>query len=226
MTAALPAFQEKRDRMVIDQLLDRGISDPAVLRAMAAVPRHLFVPSKERSHAYEDRPLSIGFDQTISQPYIVALMCEALKIAPGMKVLEVGTGSGYQAAILDRLGVRVFSIERIPALAEGARDRLKRLKTASVRIREGDGAAGWPEEAPFDRIVVAAAAKRRPAPLWKQLADGGRMVLPVAVERSGAPENPAVPAAQNLMLIERQGKEEKSWELCKCLFVPLVTADD
>ena len=153
--------------------------DPAVLRAMREVPRHLFVPEEARPFAYENRPLPIGHEQTISQPYIVALMTDLLKPRPGDNVLEVGTGSGYQAAILSRLGARVHSIEIVEPLATRAKARLAELGYADVEVRGGDGYAGWPERAPFDRIIVTAGADRIPGPLLDQLRPGGRMVIPL-----------------------------------------------
>lgn len=154
-----------------------GIDRP-VLDAMRQVPRHLFVPEQVRAHAYENRPLPIGHEATISQPYIVALMTDLLEVRPGDKVLEVGTGSGYQAAILSRLTDQVFSIEIVSALAERAARQLAELGYA-VTVRAGDGYAGWPEHAPFDRIIVTAGADHIPQPLVDQLRPGGRMVIPV-----------------------------------------------
>jgi len=202
-------LKDKRERMVIDQLLDRGIKNPKLLEAMANLPRHRFVLPDQRGQAYMDMPLSIGHEQTISQPYMVALMVEALQLEPDMKVLEVGTGSGYQTAVLSFLGAKVFSIERIAALAEDAQLLLKRFKLKNIQIRIGDGTAGWPEEAPFDRIIVSAAAEQVPQQLKDQLSDGGRLVMPVG---------------QNLTVFERQGEDWKKIELCKCSFVPLVSS--
>jgi protein-L-isoaspartate(D-aspartate) O-methyltransferase len=153
--------------------------DPAVLRAMREVPRHLFVPEAARRFAYENRPLPIGHEQTISQPYIVALMTDLLKVRPGDTVLEVGTGSGYQAAILARLVRRVHTVEIVEPLAAQAKARLARLGYANVEVRSGDGYAGWPEWAPFDRIIVTAGADHVPQPLLDQLRPGGRMVIPL-----------------------------------------------
>ena len=166
--------------MVRETIECRGISEEAVLRAMRVVPRHEFVLEGERDYAYGDYPLPIGHGQTISQPYIVALMTELLELKDGDKVLEVGTGSGYQAAILAELpGVDVYTIEIIPELAEGAQQRLEELGYRAVHCRQGDGYHGWPEQAPFDAILVAAAPLRPPQPLLDQLADGGRLVVPV-----------------------------------------------
>ena len=171
---------QQRARMVETQIAARGVRDPRVLAAMREVPRHLFVDESQRAHAYEDQPLPIGgSSQTVSQPYIVALMTEKLDLQPGEKVLEIGTGSGYQSAVLSRLAGRVFSIEIVPELARSAAERLTRLGYTNVTVRAGDGYRGWPEEAPFDGIVVTAAPERIPEPLLAQLAPGGRMVIPV-----------------------------------------------
>jgi protein-L-isoaspartate(D-aspartate) O-methyltransferase len=217
-------LQEKRDRMVIDQLLDRGIKEPKILEVMANVRRHLFVPKTQQLKAYTDAPLPIGHQQTISQPYMVALMCEALQVNPGMKVLEVGTGSGYQTAILSALGAQVYSVERIPELADWARKRLNRMGFDEVQTRTGNGARGWPEAAPFDRILVSAAAPELPKALWNQLVDRGRIVIPLGVERRSTSRQPAgFPSSQNLTVVTRDGDEAKPLQLVKCLFVPLVS---
>jgi protein-L-isoaspartate(D-aspartate) O-methyltransferase len=167
-----------RMRMV-EIIAHRGVGDERVLTAMRALPRHELVPEVRRGEAYDDRPLAIGFGQTISQPYMVAVMTEAARVGDGDKVLEIGTGSGYQAAILAAVGARVFSIDNIPALAARARADLERLGVTRVTIRSGDGFVGWPEEAPFDAIVVTAAPEQVPTPLLAQLKDGGRLVIPV-----------------------------------------------
>jgi len=173
------AFARQRERMVIETIERRGITDEDVLRAMRAVPRHLFVPEEERDYAYGDFPLPIGYGQTISQPYIVALMTELLEVKEGDKVLEIGTGSGYQAAILAEIpGGEVYTIEIIPALAEISRQRLESLGTG-VHCRQEDGYYGWPENSPFDAIIVTAAPDHVPQPLVDQLAEGGRMVIPI-----------------------------------------------
>jgi protein-L-isoaspartate(D-aspartate) O-methyltransferase len=177
--APVPDFADARRRMVERQIEARGVRNPRVLQAMGRVPRHELVPAALRDRAYEDAPLPIGHGQTISQPYVVAAMTAALEIGPGARVLEVGTGSGYQAAVLAELGAEVYSIEIVPALAERARKDLARLGYDSVRVRTGDGYRGWPEAAPFDAIVVTAAPDHVPQPLIDQLADGGRLVLPV-----------------------------------------------
>jgi len=168
-----------RQRMVEKQIRARGITDERVLRAMLAVPRHLFVPQSERRQAYEDYPLSLGYGQTISQPYIVAYMTEALHLDGDEKVLEIGTGSGYQAAVLAECAKSVFTIEIIEPLCESAKQRLAELGYSNCSVRCGDGYAGWPEEAPFDAIIVTAAPKKTPRTLIDQLAPGGRMILPV-----------------------------------------------
>src|SRR5687768_9739433 len=168
-----------RARMVRDQIRARGIHDPAVLAAMGRVPRHRFVPASEQRRAYADRPLPIGFDQTISQPFIVAYMSEAAEIAPHDRVLEIGTGSGYGAAVLAELAREVYTIEIIPELAERARTVLRELGHANVHVRTGDGYAGWSEQAPFDAIVVTAAPDHVPPALVAQLAVNGRMIIPV-----------------------------------------------
>ena len=173
-------FARQRERMVIETIERRGVTDDDVLSAMRAVPRHLFVSESERDHAYGDYPLPIGYGQTISQPYIVALMTELLELKRGDKVLEIGTGSGYQAAVLAQIpGIEVYTIEIIPELAESARRRLESLGYTQVDCKQADGYYGWPEHAPFDAIIVTAAPDHVPQPLADQLADEGRMVIPV-----------------------------------------------
>jgi protein-L-isoaspartate(D-aspartate) O-methyltransferase len=169
----------RRARMVETQIRARGVRDPRVLAAMEKVPRHLFVDSSQREQAYEDHPLPIAGSQTISQPYIVALMTELLDLSPKARVLEIGTGSGYQSAVLAELASEVYSIEILPDLARTASEKLKSLGYTNVVVLEGDGYRGWPEHAPFDGIVVTAAPERIPQPLVDQLATGGRMVIPV-----------------------------------------------
>ncbi len=174
------ARTQERLEMVSKQVEARGVRDPAVLDAMRAVPRHRFVPPSLRASAYQDRPLPIGSGQTISQPYIVALMTELAGVKPGDKVLEVGTGSGYQAAVLAQMGVKLFSIEIIAGLAKRAEATLTELGyTKNVEVRHGDGYAGWPEQAPFDAILVTAAPPKVPKPLKEQLKVGGRLIIPV-----------------------------------------------
>ena len=177
-----PRFEERveeRERMVLEQIAARGVDDAAVLDAMRQVPRHLFVPEREARSAYADRPLPIGHGQTISQPYIVALMTELLEVKPGDKILEIGTGSGYQAAVITELTPYVYTIEIIEALGEIADERLTTLGYATVSTNIADGYYGWEEEAPFDGIIVTCAAGHIPPPLLAQLARGGRMVIPV-----------------------------------------------
>ncbi len=171
--------ETRRARMVDTQILARGVRDPRVLAAMRKVPRHKFVDPSERDRAYEDHPLPIAGSQTISQPYIVALMTELLALPEKARVLEIGTGSGYQSAVLGELAAEVYSIEIVPALAHSASEKLKELGYTNVTVREGDGYRGWPEHAPFDGIIVTAAPERIPQPLVEQLAVGGRMVIPV-----------------------------------------------
>jgi protein-L-isoaspartate(D-aspartate) O-methyltransferase len=172
-------WTRQRQAMVDKQIAGRGVRDERVLAAMRAVPRHVFVPESERHASYEDRPLRIGSGQTISQPYIVALMTEALRLRPGDRVLEIGTGSGYQAAVLAAIPTVVYSIEIVPELAAMARAALSAAGVDSVQLRTGDGYRGWPEAAPFDAIVVTAAPGHVPPALVEQLQVGGRMVLPV-----------------------------------------------
>ena len=172
-------WSERRHLMVEQQLRGRDITDPRVLAAMERVPRHLFVPDAERDFAYADHPLPIGYRQTISQPYIVAYMTQLLEVEPTARVLEIGTGSGYQAAVLSELVAEVYSIEIVPELAERARQTLTALGYDNVRVMSGDGYAGWPQHAPFDGIVVTAAPDHVPQPLLDQLAVGARMVVPV-----------------------------------------------
>ena len=174
-----PDWKMQRERMVSQQIEARGVKDPLVLKSMRTVPRHLFVSENYRDAAYHDSPLPIGDSQTISQPYIVALMSELLEVGEGKKVLEIGTGSGYQAAVLAEMGVEVRSIEIRPRLCESATKTLAELEYDSVQVRCGDGYGGWPEEAPFDGIIVTAAPERVPDPLLEQLAVGAKMVIPV-----------------------------------------------
>jgi protein-L-isoaspartate(D-aspartate) O-methyltransferase len=178
-SSAEPDWQGRRDHMVDRQIVSRGVRDTRVLKAMRTVPRHLFVPEELKSEAYQDSPLPIGLGQTISQPYIVALMSELLEVGPGDTVLEVGTGSGYQAAVLAAMGVEVFSVEIVPELCSQAEKKLDALGFDSVHVRCGDGYQGWPERAPFDGIIVTAAPERVPDPLLEQLRKGGSLVIPV-----------------------------------------------
>ncbi len=204
-------YTKARERMVRQQITARGIRDERVLDAMRSVPRHLFVPVNSRHSAYHDGPLSIGQDQTISQPYIVALMTEALELKEYERVLEIGTGSGYQAAILSQLASRVYTIERIPELAARAQDVLRQLGYDNIKICVGDGTLGWPEHAPYDAIVVTAAPPNIPEPLTKQLAESGRLVAPVGGSWS-----------QSLVRIRKQGGRLQRQELTTVAFVPLI----
>ena len=197
--------------MVEEQLVRRGLSDARVLDALRKVPRHLFVEEALRDRAYGDHPLPIGEEQTISQPYIVALMTQLLDLSERDKVLEIGTGSGYQTAVLAELARRVCSIERLPRLAERARALLEQLGYANVWVRVGSGTLGWPDEAPFDRILVTAGGPSVPPPLFQQLTEGGRLVLPL-----GDPVN------QTLTLVEKVRGEMKTQEHGECKFVKLV----
>src|SRR5262250_388074 len=176
------AYDAARERMVAQQIEARDVHDPRTLNAMRRVPRHLFVAAGSEAEAYSDHPLPIGHGQTISQPYVVGFMTQAMGLHGGETVLEIGTGSGYQAAVLSEIALRVYTIEIVAPLAAEAEARLKRLGYANVSVRAGDGYAGWPEKAPFDAIVVTAAAPRIPEPLKEQLKDGGRLVVPVGDE--------------------------------------------
>jgi len=172
-------WAKRREEMVKSQIIARGVKDPLVLKAMREVPRHLFVPEKYRSEAYDDHPLPIGYGQTISQPYIVAFMTEQLRLKGGEKVLEIGTGSGYQSAVLAGIAGEVYTIEIICELANSAQKRLEELGYKNVYLRCADGYRGWPEKAPFDAIIVTAAPDHIPQPLIDQLKPGGRMIIPV-----------------------------------------------
>jgi protein-L-isoaspartate(D-aspartate) O-methyltransferase len=208
-------FAALRRAMVEEQLVARGVADPRVLAAMGEIPREAFVPEALRARAYEDGPLPIGEGQTISQPLIVALMAEAARIAPGERILDVGTGSGYAAAVLARLGRFVWSIERLEPLAERARATLVELGIANVEVICGDGSLGWPPQAPYDVIHVAASGPAVPATLERQLAVGGRLVMPVGSRVDG----------QRLIRVRRTA--EGSWErddLGAVAFVPLIGA--
>jgi protein-L-isoaspartate(D-aspartate) O-methyltransferase len=178
---ATTPFAVERSAMVAAQIESRGVKDSAVLAALRRVPRHEFVPGAVRPFAYDDRPLPIGEGQTISQPYIVGFMTELLQVRPGQRVLEIGTGSGYQAAVLAELGVEVFTIEIVEKLARDSRALLQRLGYEKIHVRAGDGYLGWPERAPFDRIILTAAPPRVPQPLIDQLKPGGRLVVPEGV---------------------------------------------
>src|SRR5579863_8305745 len=213
MTAEIhvDAFSVQRQNMVDRQLRDRGIKDERVLQAMARVPRHLFVPTDLRDRAYEDNALPIGEEQTVSQPFIVAAMLEALAIDPASIVLEVGTGSGYLAALLAELASHVYSVERLPRLAQSAESILRALNYTNVTLQVGDGSLGLPQSAPFDAIVVSAAAPEVPEPLVEQLKNGGRMVVPVGPAQ-----------AQTLQLVSKQQGNAEVKTLHACRFVPLM----
>jgi protein-L-isoaspartate(D-aspartate) O-methyltransferase len=203
-------FGAARERMVVEQLAARGIGDERVLAAMRRVPRHEFVPDELRDHAYEDRPLPIGHGQTISQPFIVAFMSEQLELDGSERVLEIGTGSGYQAAVLAELAREVYTIEIVEPLAEQARADLKRLGFGDVQVRAGDGYRGWPEQAPFDAIIGTAAPAEVPQPLVDQLAVGGRMILPLGRWY------------QELVLITRDERGVHERRLLGVRFVPMT----
>jgi protein-L-isoaspartate(D-aspartate) O-methyltransferase len=210
LAAAADAFSASRQEMVRTQIAARGIKDPRVLDALRRVERHRFVPEWLRDHAYEDRPLAIGHDQTISQPYIVALMTEEARVKPGARVLEIGTGSGYQAAVLSVLAGQVSTIEIVEPLAREAAARLEALGYANVTVRAGDGYRGWPERAPFDAILVTAAPPEIPRPLLDQLAVGGRLVAPVGE------------GDQELVVVERTPAGLQRRRVIPVRFVPMT----
>ena len=222
LLAAAPSLAQEADRserveeridMVREQIQGRGVTDQGVIGAMLAVPRHEFVPASRRDMAYDDRPLPIGEGQTISQPYIVALMTELLALEPGDRILEVGTGSGYQAAVASHLADSVFTIEILPGLAEQATRRLLELGYRDVVVKQGDGYYGWPDHAPFDGILVTAAAGHIPPPLIQQLEPGGRMVIPVGGQFQ----------VQQLILLEKLlDGSVTTRSLLPVTFVPLV----
>jgi protein-L-isoaspartate(D-aspartate) O-methyltransferase len=204
-------YARERERMVEEQLAARGVTDPRVLAVLRSVPRHRFVQEALRDRAYGDHPLPIGEEQTISQPFIVGLMSALLELTGQEKVLEVGTGSGYQTAVLAELARRVCSIERLPRLAERARATLEAQGYDNVWVRVGNGTLGWPDLAPFDRIIVTAGGPTVPPPLVQQLAEGGRMILPV-----GSADN------QVLTIVENVGGEIRQRTQGECKFVKLV----
>ncbi len=204
-------YERQRQRMVERQILKRGVRSHRVLAAMEKIPRHRFVPEDSYGHAYEDSPLSIGKGQTISQPYMVALMTECAAPEPDDRVLEVGTGSGYQTAILAELAREVYSLERIPELAERAEGLLSRLGYENVSIRVGDGSEGWREKAPFDAIIVTAGAPELPDPLVEQLAEGGRLVIPIGSAHH-----------QTLCTVKKERNKIQREEGTGCVFVPLI----
>ena len=204
-------FQKERLAMVEGQLRKRDIADPRVLGAMAAIPRHAFVSAEYQVAAYEDRPLPIGEGQTISQPYMVAVMTQSLDLKGEERVLEVGTGSGYQTAILAELAKTIFTVERLQALIQRAQKILQELGYANIFFFAGDGTKGWPEKAPFDGIIVTAGAPEIPQTLTSQLADGGRLVIPVGPRYT-----------QTLYKVTRKGNRFTEEEITGCVFVPLV----
>ncbi len=204
------AYAQARERMVQTQIVRRGVKNHLTIAAMKAVPRHRFVPESLREEAYADHPLPIGLDQTISQPYIVAYMTEALALEGGEKVLEIGTGSGYQAAVLAEIADSVFSIEILKPLANRASEQLKELGYKNVYVRYGDGYQGWPDHAPFDAIIVTAAPDHIPQPLKDQLKIGGRLVIPVGARY------------QELLLITRTEKGFEEKRLLPVRFVPMT----
>ena len=219
--AFLFAFQEdpyrkNREEMVLQTIEQRGVTNEAVLKAMRTVKRHLFVPDNVVDGAYTDRPLPIGYGQTISQPFIVAYMTEIINPKPQQKVLEIGTGSGYQAAVLAEVVKTVYSIEIIPDLGNAASTRLQKLGYNNVNVKIADGYFGWPEHGPYDAIVVTAAAEFVPPPLIEQLREGGKIVIPI-----GAPF-----MNQNLMLIEKNGKRITTKNLMPVAFVPFTRKKD
>src|SRR5688572_3681743 len=207
-------YAAERERMVTEQLEKKGIRNRRVLDAFRAVPRHLFVNPSDEGAAYEDRPLALSGGQTISQPYMVSLRSEALDVSPGHRTLEVGTGSGYQAAILAELGAKVHTVERLQELSGQARGRLERAGYTDIRYRVGDGTLGWPEEPPFDRIVVTAGAPDVPIGLLTRLGEGGVLVVPVGNDQ-----------VQDLMRYRRGEGRVSRERLCRCSFVKLIGAE-
>ncbi|MDX5477420.1 MAG: protein-L-isoaspartate(D-aspartate) O-methyltransferase [Cyclobacteriaceae bacterium] len=205
-------YKSQRELMVENQIAQRGITNELVLKAMRIVPRHLLVPEKIRSYAYEDRPLPIGEGQTISQPYIVAYMTELIEPSPEMKVLEIGTGSGYQAAVLAEIVKEVYTIEIMEGLGKRAKRDLKSMGYKNIYVRIGDGYKGWPEKAPFDAIIVTAAPEEIPQPLMDQLAEGGIMVIPVGQEGK----------VQKMVLARKVKGKIKTSYLSNVMFVPFL----
>ena len=203
--------ERQRLRMVEEQLTARGIRDERVAAAFRKVPRHRFVPREFQREAYADHPLPIGSGQTISQPYMVALMMELLRLRGHERVLEIGSGSGYQTAILAELALEVFSVERLPELVASIETRLEAVGSFNVHLRCGDGSLGWPEQAPYDGIIVSAAVPRIPQPLGEQLAEGGRLILPIGSQRT-----------QVLAQVERSRGVLRTREITSCVFVPLI----
>jgi protein-L-isoaspartate(D-aspartate) O-methyltransferase len=215
-SGAQDVFERNRERMVDRQIVNRGIEDEATIRAMRTVKRHLFVPEQRTRQAYDDSPLPIGYGQTISQPYIVALMTELAQPRPGMRVLEIGTGSGYQAAVLAEIVDSVYTIEIIEPLGRQAERVLNENGYDNILVKIADGYHGWEQYAPFDAIVVTAAAEHIPPPLIEQLADGGRMIIPV-----GSPY-----FTQNLMLVRKEDGSVRSRNILPVRFVPFTRAGE
>ena len=209
-------FARLRDQMVKRQIIARGVKNPGVIRAMEKVKRHLFVPERYRAYSYDDRPLPIGEGQTISQPYIVAFMTEALDLKPKDRVLEIGTGSGYQAAILAELVNDVYTIEIIGKLAKRARQTLEKQGYQNIHVKTGDGYKGWPDKAPFDAIIVTCAPEKIPRPLVRQLKEGGRMIIPVGTAGS----------IQRLVKLTKKDGKIKQQEEMLVRFVPMVKGSE
>jgi len=203
-------YVQRREEMVKSQIEKRGVEDPATLAALRKTPRHLFVPANSINNAYDDRPLPIGYGQTISQPYIVAFMTEIIKPQSNHRILEIGTGSGYQAAVLAEIVKEVYTIELVDSLGSQALNRLTKLNYKNVTVKTGDGYHGWKDKSPFDAIVVTAAAEHIPPPLIEQLKEGGRMIIPV-----GSPF-----MVQQLMLVEKKNGKARTTSLMPVRFVP------
>ena len=212
----MSGFNDERDRMVEEKIAARGIHDPAVLGAMRAVPREQFVPERGAKHAHADEPLAIEGGQTISQPYIVAAMIEAVRPRPGDRALEIGTGSGYSAAVLSHIVAQVYTVERLADLAATAASRLRELGYSNVHVRRANGTLGWPEHKPYDVIIVTAGGPEVPLSLLDQLAVGGRLVIPVGTSRVG----------QRLVRVVRTAEDDYQYEdLEEVAFVPLIGAE-
>ena len=209
-------FSALRDKMLTTQIIARGIKDSSVIEAMRKVPRHLFVPEKMRGSAYDDRPLPIGEGQTISQPYIVAFMSEVLDLSSRDRVLEIGTGSGYQAAILAEIVRQVYTIEIRPGLGETARERLKEMGYRNIFVKIGDGYKGWPEKAPFNAVIVTCAPEKIPRPLIDQLTEGGRLIIPVGEERG----------IQELILLRKEKGMIIKKAVMSVVFVPMIKEEE
>jgi len=215
VTSQESEYARDRDRMVLEQLVDRGIKDRRVIKAMQKVERLRFVPEEYRSVAYGDHPLPIGYEQTISQPYVVAFMTEVLQLKPTDRVLEIGTGSGYQAAILAEICDSVFTIEIVPELAHRAKNLLEQLGYKNIQVKHGDGYQGWPEKAPFDAIIVTCSPTKIPQPLKSQLKEGGRMIIPVGYPETG----------QELYLIRKENERLIEKAVLPVRFVPMVNSE-